>query len=431
MKNILIIIYTYNAVSIRRFLILAKALREDGYAPIFLDLDGGLADAIVGLAKSNGLEPTPDILSFPSYQSGILAQQALKITRQMVNIEDGGRSDSLNSDDDWLSILFRSLGIDPMMLLNGHVDNMMCQFIYELLVAEKLFNEHQPACVIYDIEIVATTRSLLYAARENKIPTLSMQHGEGNAEQYKKLPILADAYIAYSPYNVEKLREMKVPSDRVFLTGSPDTELLLKHDAGLLALELADRFSINVEKTIIVLSLKPNVGDFFIKINYLIVEAIRQVFTPDDEFAIILKQHPTDLQYNVPLAMLQQYFVDETLAMSVVPGDFPISKLFTVSDYVITPLSFAIVEAVMLDNFVIVVEEDNPPIWPDWNHFNAFEMVSLEQLTVVLEEIKSGSYASLHHEIKSHRDEFVYYFRYKEDSLATRRICDVVTQLTS
>lgn len=424
MKNILFIIYTYNAVSIRRFLILAKAMREASKNPVFLDLNGGLSEAISNIAMINNLGTAPKIVSFPAYTSESLHEQAKNMMAEIANVAEDNNTlaAELTYSKNPCSKLFSSLSIDPNIFLDLHVNNLMQQFLYEAIVAQEIFNEQQPDCIIYDIELVATTRAILYSAKQNSVPVVSMQHGEGNAEQYKQLPLLADAYIAYSPYNVEKLIEMRVSENKIFLTGSPDTDILQDYEKSSIAEELNRRYAIDIENQIVVISLKPNVGESFIRMNYLIIEAIRKIFDKNDKFQFVLRQHPTDLSSQVPTAMISQYYVNDALPMVVVPGDFPISKLFAISDYVITPLSFAIVEAVMLDNHVIVVKEDNPPIWPKWDRLDAFETVEIDRLTDSLEYIRTGLYASSHQNKKLNRASFVKYFRYKEDKLACARI---------
>jgi len=421
-QPILFTIYSNNSISIRRFLMVVEKLRQMGRPTAFLDYHGGLRDTIARHASRLGLDSLPQYLCFEQCHPADPAKNDFSAD---ITIRFPAPNPFQEPAHDRQTLppeirLLRLAGIDIAPLLNRMVNDNLRSFISEAQSAERILRMISPACLVYDIEIPKRTRALLHAARCLAIPSVSMQHGEGNCEQYDQLPILSDFYVAYSPYNFRKLKEMGVLQERIFLTGAPETDLLETYDPNSIRSELCRRFRITPDKEMILVALKPNNSKGFYQFNQQLLSILKTSLDGASNHQIVVKQHPTDLQQS-EIDYLSD-FQSRFPRMIHIPGDFVISKLFAVSGYFITFLSSALVEAIIQDNYTIVIEKDNLVRWPDWNWFGVYDSVNLEALPQTLSKIVSGRYASEMQRLKLNRKEFSYFYRFKMDRHNSDRV---------
>lgn len=429
MKTVIFTIFTNRAESIRRFLLLADPLMSRGIKLCFLDYTNSLSGVIKEHADQLGVLNRPEYIRYDDYH-------LLDLTGQDSCHCKGKESDCSCSSsmrksapvNNSLGKLLDLLNIDTGALINSHMDGLFVPFKRDVEIADKIIKEINPAAVVYDTELPQRTRAFIFAARKKNITVISMQHGEGNAEQYDKIPLLADFYIAYSPYNIDKLTGMGVKEKDIFLTGVPDTDLIFNYDIGVIKRELGGQHKIDLDKKLLLIALKPGNSEAYRNMNKEMLDVCRQNLKGCSDIEIVVKQHPTDLQD------LASDYIRQLASMyseaKFIRGEFAISKLFTVSDYFITYYSNSIVESVMQNTVTFVIDHNDYARWPDWNKYNLYDVVNMKELGNVLSEIREGAYTQNNKQLTGQRDEFIHYFRYRFDNNSAKRIADVINEVT-
>lgn len=98
-----------------------------------------------------------------------------------------------------------------------------------LAVSYALIKNLKPSVFFYDVEGVGPIHSLLYSCQAENILSVCVQHAHGTTELMSHYPILAEAYVAYDPINVEHLRTCGVSEDNIWLTGNLENDLNHKY----------------------------------------------------------------------------------------------------------------------------------------------------------------------------------------------------------
>lgn len=431
MKSVIFILFQNYAITIRRFLLVAERLSQLGIKAGFLDFTSRLDDAIREEAQSLGISHIPEYIKYEDYRSikviisNYIFHILSKLTKREKTIFNDQYSETDYPECNELGKLLNLLHINNREIIDSFYYGRYRSFMYNVYRSEKVIDEIKPECIVYDTEMPGLTRSFLYAARKNNIKIISMQHAEGFGEQYINFPLLADYYVAYSPYNYEKLKIMGADDSQIFLTGFPDTDLVYNFNTEEIKGNLNHKYGINFDKTIILIALRPNNAESYRRRNNELLETCYAAFRQDSNFEIVVKQHPVDIAQNN--LYFSQAIEPKYKGMKMIEGEYPVSKLFRVSKYCITFLCSAVVEAVLLNNNIIVVKENDCEKYPDWNRFNVYNEIDLEDLGTVLGDIKNGAYP--HKISKANKEEFIRYFRYKFDDKSAERISQKISLL--
>lgn len=415
MKTILFLLHADYSVSIRRFLLLSKQLFENGVVPVFLDFSCELKDKLQEYAKELNCD---DMYVYKSMNDFTLTQE--EANKYLGKIDTSKQFDRQITQDDSISNLLNELEFDFTDILKQHKDEFLNPFIAKYVQAMKVLEYLQPSLIVYDLELDKATRGMLFAAQHTGTPILSMQHGEGNAEQYKHFPLMADYYTAYSPFNVKILLEMGIDKRNILLTGAPETDLLTGLDKNKIENEL-QQYGYNPALKTILISLKPSNTGNYKAVNKKIIEDALSLLKLRDDYQLIIKLHPNDCHNNVDY--VHAYSGNGNTV--VIGGSYMISKLFMISDVILTSYSTAIVEACALGKKVIVIKEDAKVEWPDWNHYNVFTECELGELPETLANITDNEYVISQEDTVN----FSYYFRYKLDKENTTRLAGAIAEL--
>ncbi|MFX0137538.1 MAG: CDP-glycerol glycerophosphotransferase family protein [Candidatus Hodarchaeota archaeon] len=215
-----------------------------------MDFTNELYEVIEDHARMLGINNLPIYAAFDDFISEqeheIISSSTDQEKKQNISIDS---TDLKNyPPNNKLGRLLTSLNFNNSDLISHHIEGFLNSFTRDLSTSQNILDIVKPSCTISDIQMPQRNRTILYAAKQKNIKTLSMEHGEGNGEQYKKLPIMYDYYIAYSPYNYNILKEMGVKDEQIFLTGFPETDLIYNYNIEEIKKELSNWHDINFNK---------------------------------------------------------------------------------------------------------------------------------------------------------------------------------------
>ena len=427
MTSVIFVFFNNRACTIRRFLMVADLLADMNIRSFFLGSTSEAYGLLKKQAQQLGIHRLPYYISpdtFNSYAPEIQVKlQPAKPT--MEDIFTGFHCSQEYPQNNKVGQLLNLLHINNKSLIGLHIEQELSRFVKNMRSAERLLEEIKPSCIIHDIELPEKNRSIFYTAQQKNISIISMLHGEGNAQQIDKLPVISDYYIAYGFYNYDILRGMGVEENRIFITGVPDTDLVYNYNREEIKKELTDKYNIDFNKKIVLIALRPNVSKAYSDLNTELLGILQD--NKAENLEIVVKQHPVD-KYSYVKKDYFNLYKSQHRNMKIIEGDFTISKLYAVSDYFITHKSSAIIEAI-LQNVSTIVIENNDAEWPDWNRYNIYMPVKIEDITGFLNEIKKGSYDEKAQKQKNNRDKFIRYFRYKFDNQATRRVANTISEI--
>lgn len=435
MKNIkktVLFLIRKDKISIRRYLLVSRKLDELGICVSFLNLTSHF-----GIIKETIKEMK--LSSFPEYKmycykgfdlldwAYLLGAKVKKCLFRKSKVREFSHPftrvfEPASSCFDGFEGLLRQLNFDADDVIRQYYESNIDWWRASVKLAENKIKKIKPDCIIYDLEMPAVIRTFLFAAEGKKIPIVSMQHGEGFAEQYSNFPRLADYYIAYSPYSFGKIKNLNVADCDIYLTGVPDTDLIYEYDPDKIRGEIQLKYGVIFNRKIIVVALMPSGNDIFDKMNTELINAVSAILGNDEKFYILIKPHNVD--YVRGICFKHQKPVYENFRM--INTDYPLSKLLKISRYMVTHLSSCVVDAVLMDIQTIVVklEHGYDIIRPPWNSYKVFHEVLPSNLEQVLTEIKNDRY-SFRSEEES-KKKFVEQFRYRYDNKSAERITEAI-----
>ena len=430
MKSVGFLIYR-NPISIRRFLMISACLEERGIRPVFInlypesDVFEGEKEAMPLMAGRQFQVITPlrtsrkdKIFSLLEILPDLIRMQFAKKQRLFEQYNSmGGNS---------IAKLLTDMDVDTDSLLKKQLYRKMIYWHYKTKRAQTLLKTMELNCVVYDLELLGEIRAILYEARKIGIPILSMAHSEGWGEPYKNIPAFADYFIAYSPYNAGAIESLGVLKNRIFLTGLPDSDLMLSYDRSRIDKELHELIGTNAGRKIILVALRPSSTDSMDKANVHLIQTMIKIFGNHPEYQIVLKPHVTDFF----LGIKRLYVEKSCFNLDVLPQDYPIAKALLCSQFFVTHWSSCIVEAIAADTRTIVVKiPDGSTLlpWPPWDHYPVFYQVAQNALENVLQEIKENRFNFIPKD--EDRAAFLEHFRFRMDGKASERIANCLKDI--
>lgn len=421
MKTVLFLVHN-DKITIRRFLLVADRLQRSDIKPCFLNLSRNYK-AIEEIAKEMQPNFKYNIYQYENfraaYKTGLLCTKIKRylLLKAWPDREDKAVAISRKSDTIGFEELLNKLNFNTEAVIKQCYESDIAWWEFNIKLAKDRIRKIKPDCIVYDLEMYVQVRSFLLAAKEEKVPIVSMQHGEGFSHQYSNLPSLADYYIAYSPYNVEKIKALGVEDKNIFLTGIPDTDYIYDYDISKIKEELRCKYGISFDKKIILVALRTANLDSLEDVNSELMEAVAGAFGNDDKFQIVIKPHNVDYMSGIPFSC--KNFV-RCKNFKIIDSDYPFSKLLKISHYLITHLSCCVVEAAVVNVPTIVVEFPDGGIWPDWNNYKIFNNIPASRLGQTLTEIKNDKYVFKFQE--DSRQKFIQRFRFRYDNKSAERI---------
>jgi len=414
-------------ISIRRFLMISYCLEEKGIRPVFINLypESDLFERereSLPLMAGRQFKITPLLASRKDKIFSLL-----KILPDLIRIKFTKKQASSeqynNMGGNSIAKLLTDMHVDTDLLLKTQLYRQMIYWHCKTERARQLLKTIELNCVVYDLELIAEIRAILFEVRKLGIPILSMQHAEGFGESYKNIPVFADYYIAYSPYNADAIERLGVAKNRIFLTGVPDSDLMLSHDRSRIKNELHELIGEHIDRKVILVALRPFNTDSMEKANACLIQAMIKILGNHLEFQILLKPHITDFVLDIKRRYIEGLYPN----LSVLPPDYPISKVLLCSQFVVTHWSACIVEAIAANTRTIVVKIPDGGRWPPWDRYPVFYQVEQNALENVLQEIRENRFNFIPKD--EDRAAFLEHFRFRMDGKASERIANCLEDI--
>ena len=416
--NALFLIHSHYALTLKRFLLLIDPLHKRGAASVFLDLSSNLEEVLRSHARDLNIQS--DFRTIP--WNSLSTQNEIPVWPDSKNNQPDFTSEPIDST---LSRLLAKYAIDPLPWIAGNIKPFLQTFETQAAAAFKFLEDLEPACVIYDLETPQKVRATLWAAKQLNIPVLSIQHGEGNAEQYDQFPVLADDYIAYTPYNAVKLRELGVPEKSIHLTGFPEMDLIPSFDAESIKKAFEEKYSLKFDQPVLLTALKPNNNPAFQTLNQTLLEELREAHEDHPEIHFVVKTHPVDSMLPAGEEMIRR--IKETYPRFIwIESDETLYRCLAVCDALLTFYSGSLVEALLMDVPAGVIPAEDGVRWPPWDSFRVFETVDFNAIGAFID---SGWEAPSARKPEAWMN-FLDYFRFPRDGRACERIADVILALS-
>ncbi len=316
-------------------------------------------------------------------------------------------------------------GFDINIALSSYYKQQKYWWTVNLRHAYQILRNLDPMAVVFSLEALEQTRIILLQCLRMGIPTVSMQHAEGFCAQYKNLPLLADHYISYSPYNTEILRDMGVKENHIHLTGNPDTDRICNVNRASVKHELSQSCRLSFNRRVLLVALRPSYAGTCLSQNIALIELIKKELGGAEDITVLIKPHNSDITANLSLGD----YSSNTKNVHIINADIPISNLMSVSHYLLTHMSSCVVEAILLRVIPIVIKSLDGAVWPPWDEYGVFESISAENIPDTIRNVRDGTFHFSCTE--DNRSQFINKFRYRVDCKASNRVANKICQIAS
>lgn len=229
--------------------------------------------------------------------------------------------------------------------------------------SKKIIKKKRPSKVIMHDEYGAIQISLLYAAKNEHIPTLSLQHGliyddafayAHNIEDFNNQKselnfVIPDKMCVWSENSKNALiNSAKFHPDSIIVTGDPKTDTLVKMIDHFNRKKFLQEFNIPADKTIILFATEnlPNRKE-----RELVAETVFRTVTKIDGLFLVIKIHPNEFD-----STLYQKIIDELNFKSyLILKEVNLYEIIHSSDLVIISYSTVGLEAMRMSKPVIAL----------------------------------------------------------------------------
>ncbi len=379
-----------STISLRRFLILSKKLFDKyNLIAIFFDIEGSSKEYL-------------DMVREELYRYYLIEVKHYKYISMHDILEDKHIPSTIvfkKSDEELINLF-----------LSNHYDASM-KYLAKIYTSLSSFLDSYKIVIMFsDIATSWASQVMIDACKYHKIPTVSMEHAEGMGYIYSHLPPSVDFYIAYGHYNKKNLKNMGVKDDQILLTGSIETDLMLK---------VMENKEITITVKSILLILKPSK---IIEANDYNKELIKTVIRNFKGYHIFIKLHPSVIDIDSEKKQITSW-LKPSQKLTIVDISEPLVISLSKVSSCVTFNSFALIESILMKKKVIYLNGIQDSYYPNWNNYNiksiAIEKIS-DKLTVSFLDnslISQEKYNS-----------FVKEFRYVIDNQNLNRISHILNE---
>lgn len=268
------------------------------------------------------------------------------------------------------------------------------------------------AALLLSTDVIDYNRALYFAARDNKIPSLMVQHGfllESNAHS----KVLADKVAGWGKASVDWYGRLGNSPDKIIITGNPKFDSIRT---------IEEKSKTGGKKIILVgtdFTTDFSIDESDLK-NPNMINAVIKAVGDRNDFGIVIKIHPGE--------SISAYkdFIDKHPGITVTNGDF--YEALATCDILVMNYSSAVLEAAIFQKPTIVFKNHwGRKLAPVAEWGIAEEVENCEQMRRAIARIADG--ASEQVQIMENRKKFIEYYAYKIDGQSTRRVLDAVKSL--
>ena len=388
MKTVLFLTFDFPG-TIRRFLLIADYLKKLGVQSHFVSLDSHELEKsmlremdYLELEMELSLTPFKEIIDLKQ----VATDEVLPKSNSLFNPGTVCQSGSLQDVEN-------SLKLNPDKLFSKYLSQQKKIFATYLQKAQEIFAKVKPTAVVSDYEEYHFSCACFHQAELLNVPTFSIQHGIGYAEQYSLFPMLEKYYFSFSDYNSKTLRRMGIPDSNIFQTGAPDPDFKVKTSSNL-----REKLNLQTGDYVVLIALKacgsPNYNAYRLD-NIQLLEDLKLNFG-SDSIKFLVRRHPADFNSNDP--ELEDKFTSSN--MQFVDHRIPIEELMLISDYCVMFRSTCILECVSLQLPFTMIESslDDGNKWPNWEKHPFFELCDLNHTTDLFQKLKRQEKSRIHPE---------------------------------
>ena len=391
-----------DVITIRRFLLIARELFKNSIETIFLCFDKNAVNGVKEEKVNLQLDFSPSILKFKEQN---FRMKSIKTKTAIIKFQE--------------KVIFKNIDLTAPLL--KIIASNKKKFVRQKNYAETLINYLNPQIIFYDHEAIYEIRIFLYVIKEKGtgIKSVCLQHAEGAGEQYIATPDFADIYIAYSCYNKDIYHRMGIHDTKIYLTGDPLNDVVKKFKHEQTKDHFLEELKIDKSKKTILVALKPGFGKFS-EININLVQKIKAFFDTTNDYNLIIKPH----YYNWG----DFEFYNKMENIIVIQPEYPIAKLFSITDYFFSYVSSAIVESIYFKNRAFIIRLDDSGNWPAWNSFSVYKEIDFDELEKYCRLIQTNQLTTEDFFDQKNRKAFLDYFKYKYDGNCTKRVTNIVIE---
>ena len=305
-------------------------------------------------------------------------------------------------------------------------------------VMKRVIDVEKPDIIVAACEYGAYGRSAVVEGRLREIPTIGIQHGafDPNNFDYRYIaheittdgrldpnhcPI-PDKTVVYGTYNKDILIGLcGFPEDSVVVTGQPRYDMLYHADTFYSKEKFLKKYKVNPDHKIVLwatachgLSNEENIKNF---------NAVFRATQNLKDVALIIKQHPREGgRYT---KMIEKYLDNYKITAVITPKSSDTYEQLYVCNVMLTKTSTVVVEAVALNTPVIILNLSGDSDIVDYvKEGVALGVYKEEDLQPVIEKLLEDDT-----ELARNRRTYIEKDLYKIDGKASERVADLITQM--
>jgi UDP-N-acetylglucosamine 2-epimerase len=316
------------------------------------------------------------------------------------------------------------------------ITNRFPEAIKYIEIAKNLIKQENPSAVLPVDETGMYSRAILVAAKENKIPTLGMQHGIISKESFEYIHLpkeiskdsshkspfcpIPDKTFVYGDYTKKLLiKEGNYPQKTIEVTGQPRYDFISKVDNIFKKEEVYKKFNLDPQKKLVIFATEALEDEESGDLPNAVIQGIKEL----DPVNFIIKLHPREYKEQYYKSLLKKHNVS-----AKVIRDYNTFKLLYACDTVIIMHSTIGLEAAMFNKPVVAVNVTGlQDVFP---YIEKGIAIGAYKKSEVSKTIKKALYdKKTKKNLESNRQKFIEDNAYRLDGKSTERITNNILKI--
>lgn len=301
--------------------------------------------------------------------------------------------------------------------MRANVIGWICAHFFNLLNIIPTIKSKKPDIVVVVNDLTIFGKAAVNAGKILKIPTIHISPGVTGIDQ-RMPPVSTDYLFVAGEAAKERYVASGTPEEKIFITGNPTYNNLLKRNAPNDRKKICARFNINADKKLVVWTTQP------IKEREMLAEAMSNAINDLKSVQFIIKPHPSEFPANLYIKMLKE----KVLENAIIAEDVDLYELLNAADCVLTSFSATGLEAMMLDKPVISINlTGEPDRMPYAESGAALGVYHEDELAPAIMNALTDD--DVRDKLKMGRESFVERYNYRMDGRAAERVLDLFDEM--
>ncbi len=284
--------------------------------------------------------------------------------------------------------------------------------------SQRIVKKLNPRIIIVPYDRTVAQRAVIEVGKKHNIPSVMIQHGVAHSHVGTS-KMVADIYAVYGETSKKAYVEVGYDPNRVKVVGIPKYDLIIRKVKRYNKEELCRKFGIDPDKKIILYIS----GPFPKSEYYLYFEGIKKAFDyvrKHIDSTLIVKLHQLEHIYQVKDIIKEQvntklFKYEDTW------------ELLYISDVVITVMSTAVLEGLIINKPAIMIDPLNKYDDPYTRDEAAIKIKDFELLSEAISNVLTGRTKIPNENI----ERCVYNLAYKVDGKSTERLVELISSIIS